>query len=90
MEKGGGAQARKEGGSREERKIKKRSRRNGLAESGLPFSSFFKLPLSYSLPRDIVFLCDCVSGQVYGCVKASVQKAQINPTAYVFRNYHVC
>ena len=50
----------------------------------------FKRPFSYSLPMDIVFLCGCVSGQVCGCFKASVQKAQINPSAYVFRNYHVC
>lgn len=62
-----------------------------MAWLGLPFPFlFFKHPFSYSLPEDIVFLCACVSGQVCGCFKASVQKAQINPTAYVFRNYHVC
>lgn len=37
-----------------------------------------------------VFVCLCVPGQLQGCFKASVQKAQINPTAHVFRNYHVC
>lgn len=50
----------------------------------------FKHPFPNSLPMDIVFLCACVSGQVCGCFKDSVQKAQINPTAYVFRNYRVC
>lgn len=37
-----------------------------------------------------MFSCVCVSGQVCGCFKPSVQKAQINPSAYVFRNHHVC
>lgn len=50
----------------------------------------FKHPFPNSLPMDIVFLCACVSGQVCGCFKDSVQKAQINPTAYVLRNYRVC
>lgn len=72
------------------RKMKKRIRRNDLAEPALPFSS---PSTSFSLLTSnwyCVFVCVCVSGQACGCFKASVQKAQINPTAYVFRNYHVC
>lgn len=66
-------------GRSEKRKIKKR-RRNGLAKSHPSF--FFKHLSPFSLPRDI-FFCVHLSGQVCGCFK-------INPTAYVFRNYHVC
>lgn len=50
--------------------IKKRTRRNGLAKSHLPF--FFKHLFPFSLPTDIVFVCACVAGQVCGRFKTSV------------------
>lgn len=71
------------------RKMNKRLRRNDLAKPALPFSSPSTSFSLYTSNRYYVFVWVCVSGQVCGCFKASVQKAQINPTAYVFRNYHV-
>lgn len=54
-------------------------------------SPFFLLTsLSRSFLTDTGVLYVCASGQARGCLKASVQKAQINPTAYVSRHYHVC
>lgn len=74
----------KEGGISEKRKMKKRTGRNGWLSLALPFP--IKPPFPYSLPIDSVFVSVCVTGQVWDYFKACMQKAQINPTVYVFRN----
>lgn len=58
---------------------------------GRCFSSlFFTHPFFFFFTRFQKMLFSLRLCKVCGCFKASVQKAQINPTAYVFRNYHVC